>query len=83
MDPSFSDLRKCIYSTEEEYSRFRAMLINAVMAVSSSLIGSYCVRMDTGSLVTLFFMLTDGHCGCGLEETEKCEMGKGIFKTRQ
>jgi 3'5'-cyclic nucleotide phosphodiesterase len=33
MDPSFSELRKSIYNTEEEYNLFRSMLTNTVMAV--------------------------------------------------
>ena len=32
MDPSFEDLRKCIYGDENEFQRFRSLLVNSVMA---------------------------------------------------
>jgi hypothetical protein len=32
MDPSFEDLRKCIYGNEAEMTRFRQLLVNSVMA---------------------------------------------------
>lgn len=32
MDPAFADLRNCIYKTEEEFVRFRQLVVNAVMA---------------------------------------------------
>jgi hypothetical protein len=32
MEPSFKDLRKAIYATQEEYDRFRQLTINCVMA---------------------------------------------------
>jgi class 3 adenylate cyclase len=32
MEPTYEDLRRCIYSTEEELGRFRQLIINAVMA---------------------------------------------------
>jgi len=32
MDPSFADLRACIYNTESELQRFRKLLVNTVLA---------------------------------------------------
>ena len=32
MDPAFSELRNCIYQTEEEFVRFRQLVVNSVMA---------------------------------------------------
>jgi len=32
MDPSFKNLRKCIYSNESELRRFRQLVVNSVMA---------------------------------------------------
>ncbi len=32
MDPAFADLRQCIYADEAELVRFRALLVNSVMA---------------------------------------------------
>jgi len=34
MKPQYAALRSCIYSTEAELSRFRQLIVNAVMAVS-------------------------------------------------
>ena len=34
LDEKYNDLRACIYSNKEEYSRFRQLVVNAVMAVS-------------------------------------------------
>jgi hypothetical protein len=32
MEPAFADLRKCVYSDDEELKRFRQILVNAVLA---------------------------------------------------
>ena len=32
MEPSYSDLRACIYSTKDEYNRFRQLFVNLVIA---------------------------------------------------
>lgn len=36
MDPAFSELRNCIYATEEEFIRFRQLVVNTVMATDVS-----------------------------------------------
>jgi hypothetical protein len=36
MDPAFSELRNCIYTSEEEFVRFRQLVVNAVMATGMS-----------------------------------------------
>ena len=32
MEPAFEDLRACIYANEDEFSRFRSILVNIVLA---------------------------------------------------
>lgn len=45
-DPAFGDLRKCLFTTEEEYTRFRELVINVSLPclLSLGLLGSAAVK---------------------------------------
>ena len=83
MEEKYQLLRFTIYHSQTEMQRFRNLIVNSVMAVSSNETAKYSLRSihsaNLSLAVVLAFLQIDGHYGQGLEDIAQRSMGQGLL----